>query len=202
MTTIWIATGFALLLCAGSASAQSEPLGDYARTVSKKKPAKSAPSHHYDNDNLPKNDPLSIVGPPPSGSGNVSGAKSEPAPAVSSGATPERQKANGELQKKIDEQKKKLDSLTQELDLERRENQLRVAQYYTDTNNRLQNSAKWDDENKHYQADSEAKQKAIDSARQQLEDLQEQARKAGIKEKDDSGKDKDQDTSKDDSTKK
>ena len=52
-----------LLVSVGAARAQS--LADYAREAKKNKTETSSASHHYDNDNLPTNGDLSVVGPPP-----------------------------------------------------------------------------------------------------------------------------------------
>jgi hypothetical protein len=202
IATIWMAACALLLLGFGAAQAQGQSLGDYARSVRKNKPETGKASHHYDNDNLPTKEPLSIVGPPPAEGAKTEDAKAAPAPASSDSAKAEQQKANDELQKKIDDQKQKLDSLSKELDMEQREYRLRVAQYYTDPNNRLQNSLKWDEENKKYQSDVDTKQKAIDSAREQLEDLQKNARDAGIEHKDSSNKDTKKDSGKDDDSNK
>jgi len=196
IATTWMASGALLLLgfSAAPARAQSQAgsnsLGDYARSIRKNKPDAAASSHHYDNDNLPTTGTLSIVGPEAS-SNTTKDAKSANSDAA------DRQRANEELQKRIDDQKKKLDALTKDLDLEQREYRLRVAQYYTDVNNRLQNAAKWDDENKKYQADADEKQKAIDSACSQLDDLQKQAKEAGLEQKDSSDKDKAESSDKD-----
>jgi len=196
-------TAAALLLWCGAATAHAQyqgvSLGDYARSVRKNKPDTSAPSRHYDNDNLPTSEKLSVVGPEPSSAPDA--AKTTAPAADSDQAKADRQKANVELQKQIDDQKQKIESLSKELDLEQREYRLRVAQYYTDPNNRLQNSLKWDEQNKQYQADAETKQKALDSAREQLDDLQKKAREAGIEQKE-SDKDTTKDESKDDSNKK
>ena len=48
------------LLAVSAASAQS--LGDYARTARKDKASTTPTSRHFDNDNLPVNDTLSVVG--------------------------------------------------------------------------------------------------------------------------------------------
>ena len=52
-----------LVLASGVASAQS--LGDYARTVRKDKSEPAHATRHFDNDNLPTTDALSVVGPAP-----------------------------------------------------------------------------------------------------------------------------------------
>src|ERR1039457_6135586 len=81
---VWMAIAALILLGASGVSAQS--LGDYARAVRKKKPQaetappprpgehragagpktgprRGRPPRHYDNDNLPTNEQLSVVGP-------------------------------------------------------------------------------------------------------------------------------------------
>ena len=55
----------ATLLLLGISVASAQSLGDYARAVRKDKAEPSSTSRHYDNDNLPTNQPLSVVGPPP-----------------------------------------------------------------------------------------------------------------------------------------
>lgn len=58
-------------------------LGDYARQVRKDPGAKARPKV-FDNDNLPTNDKLSIVGPTPASSGDASAAKSDSSTAAAS----------------------------------------------------------------------------------------------------------------------
>lgn len=196
-----------VLLGIGGAAAQS--LGDYARTVRKDKAEPTSTSRHYDNDNLPTSQPLSVVGPPPAADANAApeaaDAKSksaEKAPPVNpAAADAERQKTEDEWKKKLDAQKEKVDSLNHDLDLQQREYRLRVATQYDSQGNRIQNAGQWGKEDEKYRNDTEAKQKALEAAQQELNDTQDQARKAGIAEKDkDSNKDADnnQDSDKDD----
>ncbi len=190
-----IAIGTLLLLGVSAAAAQS--LGDYARAARKNKTETSSASHHYDNDNLPTGEPLSVVGPSPSD--NKAAPATENANSASA-ANAELQKANDELKRKIDKQKAKIDGLIHELDLEQREERLRAAAFYGDAGERLRNSAQWDKNDAQYKNDIESKQKAIDAGRQELDELQEQARKVGIQEKDkdnDNGKDNSKDNGKD-----
>src|SRR5450755_1090395 len=132
-----MAIGTLLLLGAGLAAAQS--LGDYARAVRKNKAEPTSASRHFDNDNLPTADGLSVVGPPPDGDAKSAPAAAAPAadPAV------ERQKKADEWKQKIDRQKAKIDSLNQELDLAQREFRLRAAEMYSDPTKRLNNPALW-----------------------------------------------------------
>jgi hypothetical protein len=184
------------LLAVSGASAQS--LGDYARTARKSKPAIGTATRHYDNDNLPTNEHLSVVGPPATNdsngaqqAGGASAVAAAKAAAGAPGAAPtsnvDRQKAADEWKSKLERQKDKIDALNHELDLEQREYRLRAATYYSDAGTRLRDAAQFDKQDTQYKTDVESKQKAIDAARKEYEDLQEQARKAGVanKEKDD-----------------
>src|SRR5882757_7519501 len=66
--TIWMAIGVLLLFGSSLASAQS--LGDAARATRKGKVHQTAANHHYDNDNLPVSEKLSVVGPAPATTAN------------------------------------------------------------------------------------------------------------------------------------
>jgi hypothetical protein len=189
-----IAVGTLLLLAISAAGAQS--LGDYARAARKRKVEPTTTSHHYDNDNLPTGETLSVVGPPPAGDASAAQAagNANSAPATDrAAAAAERQKTADVWKQKLDDQREKINSLNHDLDLEQREYRLRAAAMYGDAGNRLRNAAQWDKEDTQYKSDVEGKQKAIDAARQELDELQEQARKAGIVEKD---KDKEKDSDK------
>ena len=61
-----------------------------------------------------------------------------------------------------------------------REYRLRAAAFYSDAGNRLRDSKDWDTQDAQYKQQIADKQKSVDDARQKLEDLQEQARKAGV----------------------
>jgi hypothetical protein len=188
-----MAIGTLLLLGVSGAAAQS--LGDYARAARKKKPESTSTTRHYDNDNLPTNETLSVVGPPPPapanagpGAANTSSTPATKVAADPAAAAAERKKTADELTKKLDQQKQKIDSLNRELDIDQREHRLRAAAFYGDAGTRLRNSAQYDKDDAQYKSDVDGKQKAVAAAQQELDQMQEQARKAGIVEKD---KDKD-----------
>jgi len=197
--------GTLLLLGVSGAAAQS--LGDYAREARKNKTETTSATHHYDNDNLPTGQALSVVGPPAASDDKTAPAPdpANAAPAVKApavdpaAAAAEHQKASDELKGKIDKQKEKIDWLNHDLDLEQREYRLRAAAMYGDAGNRLRNSAQWEKDEAQYKSDFQTKQKALDAARQELDQLQEQARKAGVDDKDngkDNNKNKDKDNTK------
>src|ERR1039458_5779021 len=110
------------LLLFGVSGAAAQSLGDYARAARKNKPEPTAASRHYDNDNLPTGEDLSVVGPPPSSDANAGNANSTQATkAAAARGAAERQQAADEWRKKLDQQQQKIDSLNHELDLDQRE---------------------------------------------------------------------------------
>jgi len=188
-----------------SQTSQGSSLGDYARQVRKDTQPKAKPKV-FDNDNLPTEDKLSIVGPAtptPAPAENASEAKpgeeadkasqprgaapateaKAPAPSTSPKPTDEeaaRQARWKEWQQKITAQKNQIDLLQRELDVFQREYQIRAAAFYADAGNRLRNSGNWDKQDAQYKEQIADKQKALDDAKQKLEDLEEEARKAGV----------------------
>ena len=70
--------------------------------------------------------------------------------------------------------------MSRELDVIQREYRLRAASFYGDAGERLRNAAAWDKEDAQYKQQIADKQKALDDAKQHLDDLQEDARKAGV----------------------
>jgi predicted nucleic acid-binding Zn-ribbon protein len=51
---------------------------------------------------------------------------------------------------------------------------------YADVGNRLRNAAQWDKEETSYKQQIADKQKALDDAKQKLEDMKDEATKAGV----------------------
>jgi uncharacterized coiled-coil protein SlyX/cell division protein FtsL len=181
-----------------SVASQGTSLGDYARQIRKSSPNTEKPKV-FDNDNLPKDDKLSVVGTPASGdqpppadesSANSGGADKasttkaageQPAAGQSSSQDKgEKEAAIKQWEEKIAAQKDSIDLMSRELDVLQKEYQLRAAAFYADAGNRLRNEAAWDQEDAKYKQEIADKQKAIDDAKQKLDDLQEEARKAGM----------------------
>jgi hypothetical protein len=178
-------------------------LGDYARQV-RKDPGNAAKPKVFDNDNLPREDKLSIVGSPTSPDDSASAkAPEQTAPEAKSGADAKTgtddkpatadKPADGkpssddpkqamwkEWGDKLKAQQDQIDLAARELDVLQREYKMRAAAMYGDAGNRLRNSADWDKEDADYKQKIDAKQKALDDAKQKLEDMQEEARKAGV----------------------
>jgi hypothetical protein len=192
-----------LLLMGISGAAAAQSLGDYARAVRKNKPEPSATTRHFDNDNLPTDQTLSVVGPTPAANAGSATAANAPAAAPAAAAA-DRQKSADAWKDRLAKQQDKISALNHELDLDQREYRLRAASYYADAGSRLRDAADADKQDSDYKTDVEAKQKAIEAAQQELSELQEQARKDGVKQKDDdssnsndNSKNKDQDQDKD-----
>jgi LAS superfamily LD-carboxypeptidase LdcB len=188
----WIA---AILIAAAASVAngqnstdQPQSLGDYARTVRKEKKPSSA--KQFDNENLPVDDKLSVVGGAAASGDQQTAPGAEPTPNQSADAKPaatqpgespeDRQKTYDGWKDKIAAQKAKMDLAARELDVQQREYQLRAAAMYADAGNRLRNSGSWDKEDTDYKKKIEEKKKAADEAKEQLENMQEDARKAGV----------------------
>jgi hypothetical protein len=190
---------FVAILAISCASAQDAPLGDLARQVRKQKPAPTAKT--FDNDNLPKDDKVSVVGQAPeqSSDGNPPdannataqpGESAQPADAASPGSGETKSPADEEQakkqamwkewQNKIKQQRDAIDLANRELDVANREYRLRAAAFYADAGNRLRNSTSWDKEDGQYKDQIAAKQKTLDDAKKALDDMQEEARKAGV----------------------
>ena len=190
----WIAA--VAMITASSLSLAQTSLADAARAKRKDKQSEPAPKKVYDNDNLPGQEHISVVGNRPAVE-PVSLSEKEGAKADDDSAAPDkdkttklkvesdqpgddRDKINQEWQKKIKDQKDTVKLLEREADVLQREYRLRAAAMYADVGNRLRNSNAWDKEDKDYKNKIDAKQKELDLAKQQLSDMQDQARKAGV----------------------
>lgn len=196
-----------VLASAGTAPAQSqnESLGDYARSVKKTKPDSSTQaSKVYDNDNMPADGTLSVVGtqaPADSADKKDQDANDATADAKSAEAgksdtksgdktdkkepqlkpgqpAPERDAALEATKNRLEEQKKKVSMLEQDLDLFQREHNLKIATFYQDPSHLADADSLYTDQAK-YKEQLEEKQKAADAAKAQLSDMQDEARRQG-----------------------
>ena len=193
---------FVTILLIPACWAQSDAsLADAARATRKDK-SHTAPTKVFDNDSLPKSEHISVVGnatitPTSLQSDSTEASKNSDsdtedkdadakkdnktkltiAPDTSAG---DREQIYGEWRKKIADQKDTITLLQRELDVLQREYRLRAAAMYADVGNRLRNQSDWDKQDRDYKDKIEAKQKELDRAKQQLSDLQDQARKAGV----------------------
>jgi len=211
-------------------SAGDSSLGDYARQV--RKAPVQAKQKVFDNDNLPREEKLSIVGNAPEAPAASTETKPEEAAAGGTAATgtsttgtstatttptapstgegkaqssteaataacqdktaaaasaksPEEEEAAKQAAWKqwgdrIAAQKDQISLMERELDVLQREYKLRAAAMYADVGNRMRNAADWDKQDAQYKQQIADKQAALDAAKQKLDDVVEDARKAGV----------------------
>jgi hypothetical protein len=196
MKHIWFGFGlaFSILLTAYSAGAQTpsqapppqapstagdqSSLGAYARKI-RKDPGTKARPKVFDNDNLPTDDKLSVVGPKPAANATIADNTDNNA-AKPDDEQAKKQAAWKQWQDKLSGQKDQIDLASRELDVLQREYGLRAAAMYADAGDRLRNEGQWDKQDAEYKQKIADKQKAVDDAKQKLTDMQEEARKAGV----------------------
>src|ERR1700689_4244883 len=102
-----------------SAQASSQSLGDAARAARKNKPQSDTTVRHYDNDNLPTTETLSVVGPeasaqPATAQEATAQQSSSSSAAAAAAAAAEHKQSADDMQNKLDAQKAKIDSLSHE----------------------------------------------------------------------------------------
>jgi hypothetical protein len=191
---------------AGAQSQASSSLGDYARAVKKTKTPEKTTGKVYDNDNLPNNSSLSVVGQTPEPSADAdkdkgkdsapqakdgdkaadgktaddkTAAEKKSAELKSGQAADEREKALAAWKTKLDEQKAQISLLSRELDVLKREHDIKATEFNGDTARRLQNPSGFAIEDAKYKQQIAEKQKAVDAAKAKLDAMQEDARKSG-----------------------
>ncbi len=182
MKRILISLAVACLL-ASLAAAQS--LGDIARKNREKKGGTSS-TKVYTNENLPQS--VNIDGgirtaqAPGQQTASTSTAAAAAAAADEeeegeAAVDPKEEEAN--WRNRFKEAKDEIATLERELSVSERENKLRAASFYGDAGTRLRDEAKYAEEDRKYQAEAADKKAAIAAAKQKLEDLREELRKAG-----------------------
>lgn len=165
-----------------SAPAQSgQPsVADVARQTRQQK---GTPRRTFTNDDLPHDGVVNV-------GGNSSAPEPSDQPAVESSkpsteqqpdkAAPAQKNPAKEWQGKIADQKKQVADIEHEIDLMQREEQLRVAKLYWDAGNRLRDDKKWSDDEQKYKDTLAEKNEKLQAAREKLDQIQEEARKAGV----------------------
>lgn len=167
-----------LTICAAAQS-----VADAARQP---KPAKKA-AKVYTNDEIPSVDTSKDAAPAKSPdsvkSTNPTADKDGKADEANKkeAAPEEAKKAEEELKSRITAQKQKVAENERELQLTDREYKLRAAVFYADAGNRLRDDKKWADAERKYKDDMACLQQDLTNNKQKLDDLREEARKAGIK---------------------
>ena len=201
-----IAMAFAFAaLVTGMLAAQDESLADRARAAQKNKAGRPTAKKVYTDDDVPHVDRLSTVPAESSADEKATPAseKDQPAatdeegkgeesakkpakPAEAEKPAPKKDDAEAKQKDweswkaKIQAQKDVITLAGKELDILQREFKLRQAAFYGDAAQRMQNAAAWDREDNNFRDQIDKKQKEVDSAKAKLEQIQEQARKAGV----------------------
>lgn len=180
------------LLMTGMAVSQS--LGDVARQNRRAKQMnKKSAAHVFTNDDIPsvpviREKPATPQSPAAAegaaseekaAEGQAAAAANKPAEEAKKGEAPEQsQKSKDAYRASIEEAKKTVTLLERELNVAQREHQIQTAVFYTDAGSRLRDPKDWTDKQKGFQDEMAAKTKALEDAKQKLQDLEEQARKS------------------------
>ena len=184
--------GFLILtgLLAGVAAAQSDSLADAARKHKQQQAGKPVAAKVYTNDNLPATETISTVGAPASEAATTSPTDGQATadgstPATKDGAKPAddtktRQKTWEDWRDKIQKQKASVEQMQKENEEIDRQYKLTSGNYYNSAQQRLFDGAAMAKEDAAYKQQMEQKKKAIDDAKQKIDDLQEEARRAGV----------------------
>ncbi len=183
--TLHFLTAVLVVLCMSAAvCAAQQSLADAARQVRQQKSGEK-PKYVFDDDTLPKTDTMASDKPAADGaksdSATASDAGKAAAPKTDDGkAKADGQKLEDQWKGKIADQKKKIDMTAKELDLLQREHKLQAAAFYADAGTRLRDDKNWADKERQFQADEDSKKKQLADLKQQLDDMREEGRKAGI----------------------
>jgi predicted RNase H-like nuclease (RuvC/YqgF family) len=177
-------------LLAGVAAAQSDSLADAARKHKQQQSGKPVAAKVYTNDNLPATETISTVGTPASDAAAAAPTDGQATadgstPATKDGAKPAddtktRQKTWEDWRDKIQKQKASVEQMQKENDEIDRQYKLTTGNYYNSAQQRLYDGAAMAKEDAAYKQQLEQKKKAIDDAKQKIDDLQEEARRAGV----------------------
>jgi hypothetical protein len=179
-----------MMLAAMAAVAQQQPTAaQMARSSRQQAGSPSRTPKVYDNDNLPTQAPITVLGSVSAPEAATADARPEDNSSSAAATNDPKQKKDDaeaarkrqeEWRSKLADQRKEIGTLQRELDILQRENRLRQAAVYSDAGNSLRDPAKWAAEDRQYQQQITEKSQQLDKAKTKLEDLLEQARKAGI----------------------
>lgn len=161
-------------------SAAQESVADAARQARAKK--KPAAQKVYTNDDIPSVEiPATQKTPADTSTESSPDAKAEKSGQDDAAKQEQSARKTAEKYKKdIADLKTKIAGLEHDIDLMQREHQVRVSVYYADAGAQLRDSKKWFEDEKKYNDDLAAKQKELEKAKQDLDDMTETARKAGV----------------------
>ena len=181
---VLVAASFVPTLVA--AQAQQDPsLGDLARhqRQHKTKPA----ARVYTNDDLGRGPGLATASTADQAAANE--AEKKDADIAAADSQDGEQSSRGEkagkspaeaFKKRVEQQRKTVAALEHEVELIQREMNLDTAIYYSDAGNRLRDDKAWTEKRIKAQDDLDKKKTELAAAKQKLDDVIEEARKAGV----------------------
>jgi predicted RNase H-like nuclease (RuvC/YqgF family) len=178
-------------LLAGLAAAQSDSLAEAARKHRQQQAGKPVAAKVYTNDNLPATETISTVGAPASDAAAAAPTDGQAASADGTATAPKdgaktaddnktRQKTWEEWRDKIQKQKASVEQMQKENEEIERQYKLTTGNYYSSAQQRIYDGAAMAKEDAAYKQQMEQKKKSIEDAKQKIDDLQEEARRAGV----------------------
>jgi hypothetical protein len=163
-----------MAVTAGAWAQQS--LGEIARRYRAQK--KPTPTIQLDDDNMPRK----LDANPDADEKRPGSADNAAADEKEKKDTSEKSKENNDkLATQIKDEKEEISRLQRELDVSEREQRLRAAAYYADAGTQLRDQGKFAEDSRKQQEEIDSKKQALTAAQQKLDDMQEQARKSGIR---------------------
>ncbi len=180
-------------LLTGMAVAQSDSLADAARKHRQQQAGKTPAAKIYTNDNLPATETISTVGAPtsesahPSDNGDATAA--DPNAATKDGAKADASKPDDDQQRqktwedwrdKIQKQKASVEQMEKDNAELERQFKLTTGNFYNSAQQRVYDGAAMAKEDAAYKEQMEQKKKALDDAKEKIDALQEDARRAGV----------------------
>ncbi|MGH9671462.1 MAG: hypothetical protein ACRD3A_15265 [Terriglobales bacterium] len=177
--------GIGLLSLAGllAATASAQSLGEYARQQRAQKPATPPSVKVYTNDNLSGSGALSEAGAPASSSSPASAKAAAAAEKDEQKKAEDRSKLEAGWRAKFAEQKNRIALLERELKLPRVENNMQLTALYSgvyDARLHQNAAARVDEDDRKYKDELKEKQKALEEAKQKLEDMKDELRRGGL----------------------
>jgi hypothetical protein len=160
-------------------TAAGQSLGEAARAAKSEK--KQSTKKVYTNDDFASQSVMDSTEAPKASAAGETKKDGEKAEDKTADADKEKAAVAADMTKDIEKQKKTIADLERDLDLMEREHKLRASNYYSDIGNQLRDSKKWFEDERKYEEDHSAKQKELAAAREKLDGLQEDARKAGVR---------------------
>jgi hypothetical protein len=176
-----LALAAAVLLLTLAATAQEASLGELARQQrQQKKPGRAL--------KVFTNDDLGTAATPPPDKHEEAANPPEKAKAANADGGAEQQESgedaekarSKEFRKRIEAQKKAIASLEHEIDLIQREMNVDSAVYYADAGTRLRDDKQWTEKRMKALDEIESKKKELATAKDKLDEIREEGRKAGV----------------------